>query len=311
MQESRYRRLRGRYGKVIWITSIIVLLCLFLLIAIIAWPQNSLKRKTIVVVGDPMRMVSRDEHTNRWVIITIPAGVTIEGANAYGSYSLASLWELGQIDKKKGSLLVTSLEDVTGIPLYWYISELNEKNQVFSLSTLTRLITGTIETNIPLHEFVRLIWAYKQTRADRIETVDLKDLSILMSESLPDGSTVETLRPERLDAALETLFEDQDIRSEGLRIAVFNATGRPQLGSHAARMINRIGGLVVSIGNEDTQIDQCILRAVKTQLGSKTAAILKAIFSCTNQELKEEGRADLDVILGSAYEERFLSPSGL
>ena len=100
---------------------------------------------------------SQDLQSNKFIKITIPASAQVDAVGGYGRYSLGSLWKLGAIDNKNGTLVSDSLEEALGISIPWYVD-------VSPGRWLPR-------TNMPLPLLLSWIWRMRSVKSDRMTEV--------------------------------------------------------------------------------------------------------------------------------------------
>ena len=118
--KSKHERLGARY----WKSMLLVVLCLLIALAAAAFLCATwiiCPAWTVLSIGDPMVVWSQDLQSNKFIKITIPASAQVDAVGGYGRYSLGSLWKLGAIDNKNGTLVSDSLEEALGISIPWYV----------------------------------------------------------------------------------------------------------------------------------------------------------------------------------------------
>lgn len=316
-KDSVYERLGNRYRTPVTLAVILVFVfisavCLFL------WITGSRQRRVMLVVAaNPATVISLDQEKHAMVVMAIPASAHIVGIHGVGRYSLEALWKLGKIDPKDGGLLSQSLAEFVGLPVDKYIGSksetlltypdsVTELKSIFSFPGLFAFIAGRYRTNISLPTFLSLAWTIPSLRIDDITTFDIGSSTVLFDDNLPDGTTVKIVDPDRLDNLIGSAFEDERIRAESLRIAVYNTTPTPELSSRAERLLDKMGAIVVFVGNDTPQTDKCIISGRKKYLGTATAKFITNNFGCTLRESEDDSKADLILRLGKVYERRFL-----
>lgn len=315
MEKRKKRQDRKPWAR----TLFIVFLCFSLLsIGIFFWFGDIHavgSRMTVVLVGDPVTIVSRDATDGSFLVVSIPAQAVVESVHGYGQYSLESLWKLGSIEGRAGMVLSQSVEELFGVPMPWYVGRNNHTlvgkssdpltlvKSVFSFRLLSEFFRGAFVTNMSPREFLTFAWAFSQRRPDNIKIIDVAHT--LLSKSLPDGSSVMVAVPNSIDQAVGNAFEDSVIRKEGLSVAVFNTTAVPTLGTRVSRMLSHAGMFVVLVGNDRPTIGACAISGGKKELASRTAAFIVVQYGCRKAEGMEP-RADLTVRIGTDYQGRFL-----
>ena len=265
--------------------------------------QSQTGRTTVVLMGEPVMVWSKDRSTKRVIRITLPKNTVIEGVHGYGMYSLESLWKLEEIEREYGAVLASSMQEALGVPIPWFIGGKGEREGTLTWGSVLEYLRGGYRTNIPLPLLVSLI--IETARTDQVEEVALTPNTALTSQTLPDGTTRNVLDTSRVDILLGSLFEDESIRREGLSVAVYNTTDMATLGNRAARILGHIGVFVVRVGNDTPTIDRCTITGAKRVLATTTATIIRELFGCETVEGAAEV-ADIDVRVGSTYQAKFL-----
>jgi hypothetical protein len=293
---------------------------LIALVAFIFWtkPRHVSNRTNILVGSSPVSIWSWDRTNDSFVVVELPADVAIDSP-AYGRYSLESLWKLGFIDKKGGSPLVRSIHDALALPLHLYIGETGQElahvkdvqsygKQMFTLGGWASFLLGRRQTNIPLGTYLAMSWNLMRARPDAIHIVDFTTGNIPVGqETLPDATVRKFFDIERIDVILKGRFEDEEIRNEQITVAVYNTTSTPALGTYAARLITTEGVLVVAVGNQEPAIADCEVHGGGDLIESKTARVIAELLECKILEKETQGRADLEVFLGSTYAKQVTS----
>lgn len=272
---------------------------------------NPYGRETYILVSDPMIVASWGRADRTLTLILLPSDIAAEGTHGYGTYSLAAFWRLGEIDKKDGTVLAESISETLGIPIDGYIGPktglFDYHNDALVTTKATFSLGKRYRTNIPFKKFIDLAWLLNFSRPGRVNTYDFtRNSSAVAQESvLPDGSSVRTLDPERVDGQLKTVFEDEQIRRESVTVAVYNTTEMPSLGGRVGRLLTNLGVSVVTVGNDTPEIDMCTLTGSDTALKSKSAQVIVSVLGCKGV-VGEVSRADLILHIGNTYAKRFI-----
>ncbi|GEM_PF-1471249 len=320
MNDLISRRSPRRYRRAILFLGIFLSLSIFILYYFFILSKPISGRESLLLITDTIYIVSKSNLDNRWIILSIPGDTTIQAVKGYGMYTLDALWKLGLIEKTGGKVLLESLEDALGIPLSWYIHDTSQKSSQFispiqhvkSVLSFMHIVSQLLrqsDKNIPIRNLLAFSWSFSIGTNDKITVIDFAKSNVTGEENLPDGSKISILRQDELDVLFGTEYEDPRIRTERISIALYNGTNYPLLGNHAARMINRIGGYVVSIGNWQSMESECIISGSKKALDTYTARLLSAMFFCRQDMSISNEKADIQIILGAAYEKRFLPDS--
>ncbi len=324
-QKRKKRVVRTRHAQVIKIPWKIGAGCIvFLLTALIGFlvlfpsvtPQD-ITRISVVVVSDPMHVVSLDRETQELRVLTIPVDVTVDAVHGYGRYSLEALWKLGSIEKKEGAVLAESLEETIGLPVPYYIGRTDHEfikgsnpeeimANVFTFQGLFALLRGGFQTNIPAREFLAITRSRSEALSTKHQTTDLSASHVLVKETAADGTSVSVLDTERLDQIVKADYEHTNIRNERQSVSIFNTTDSPALGSRVARLLGHLGVRIVSGVNDTPALDFCRITGVSEALASFKAQVISSLDSCELVPVGESGQSDLDVRIGKAYQKRFI-----
>jgi hypothetical protein len=166
---------------------------------------------------------------------------------------------------------------------------------------------GKFRTNLSLQTFLPLVLATQSLRTDAFEKFDVGDTPAVVKKELADGTTGEFIDRDRLDVVLGTRLEEEDVRSQSLRVMVYNTTPTQTLGRRMERRVSRAGALVVGIGNDSPAVGRCVVSGTKEKLETKTAKYFQQFFHCQTK-IGESVRSDLELRVGSDFEKLFLPP---
>ena len=273
-------------------------------------------RQTIVIAGSPTHILSVNAAKSNVTLIDIPEDTVISAVQGYGNYSVRSLITLDGIDAHHGTLVTTSLSDALGIPISWYVAPTDSfagngtvemVRRLFSWGSVGRILSGKIDTSVPISTWISLVWMLRFIPADAVEILNVDPA--IVSMQLPDGGSAPTLDESKLDFVLQNRLFDTGLRAENLTVAMYNTTQIASVGQRASRQLSRLGIQLVFVGNEDTALSACVITGSDTSLQSKTAQFIRSYFLC--EAKKEQGNigkgtgADLIVELGSDYASQF------
>ncbi len=303
MSTTKYDRLGRRYTTLV----LVVFLLLFLVGLFFFWQLRSptSPRLTIVVSAEPVLVWSWERKTGAFTGVVLSADTVIDAAG-YGSYSLSSLWQLGEIEKKAGDILRGGLEEALAVPIQFFVGRktpteaaadpLSLVKEIFSASGFGQFLSGSLRTNLRVFDFLALVKSMALLRQDRVTLVTGDALTRRVTR--PDGSSVAVLDPGLVDRALAPLFEDGQIRKEALRIAVVNASDIPGRAQQAGRLLSNMGGLVILLDTGSEVSIGCQVAGSESILKSRTAQFIASHFRCTNVLTVLEAAADIVVTLG-------------
>ncbi len=264
----------------------------------------------VVMVADPVSVLSWDKRSATFTLVTMPTDAVVESSHGYGFYPVESLWNLGAIEGKVGTVLAQSLEETLGLPVRWYIGGkrhtllTSKPKEVFSLNGFFAFLRGSFATNMPPSLFWQLAWAITRSRPDSIRTIDLS--STLVTQMLADGSQSRATDANNIDVVVGSSFEDDEIRKESIAVAVYNTTESPALGTRVGRLLSHLGMRVVAVANDTPEVNRCTVSGKKKDLESLTAKRITLVYDCLLIPSVEAGRADIVVRVGKTYQARFL-----
>jgi hypothetical protein len=306
-----YHRLGSRYFSAVvgWFAvglSGIAALLLFSLML-----RTDHVRTTIVVAGDPVHIVSFDADKSRILAFDLPHDTVIGATDGYGRYRLDSLFTLDHLDKRHGSVYVTSVADAIGMPLVGYVAPKQDGSEpvslaalrgIFSWQSIIGVLTGRIDHSLSVPEWLAMVWSVQRLKADAVSIMDVHNAVVSQQEA--DGSTTKFLDVERLDYYTKAEFVDTAIRNESLTVTITNTTGVPLLGQRMARLLGSIGIQVVSVGNEEQPVKRCQLTVSKNAVKSETAVFMASYFHCDTTTLPEKadnGVSDMTLKIGTDF----------
>lgn len=260
-------------------------------------------RFNFVLIGQPLFIVSFQPLQKTGVILTLPPEALIESLYGYGFYRAESLYRLSQLENRGGQLVEGSLQAFLGLPVEGFLVNKEAKGEKSDVTnSLALALKGEAETNLTVWDLLRLWWQTKRIRTDKLTLFDMSQTSASKQVLLADGSQAVEIDPQKLEKIINDYFKDDDLANEDLSIAVLNSTSFPGLAQKAARLVENIGGRVVTIGDWPDLVKKCQIRSKKSNQKSYTVQKLTKTFSCQWEEgSKSEQRAEAVLILGEDY----------
>jgi len=255
------------------------------------------RQLNLVIQASPVGVVSFQPKNKRLVALLIPDEVYLEAAYGYGTYRAGSIYALGELDQQGGQLLAASIQEYLGLPVDgWLAAALDWEKEIESLK---KTLWDSRETNLCRWDTIRLWWFLKTLRPDQLVSISLAQTTAAQPLELADGEKALEIDPQKVDQVISQYFQDEQLVSEGLALAVVNATGQPGLAARGARLIGNAGGRVVDTDDWPNQQVGCEIRGSQEVLAGYTAQRLQRIFDCRLGSDELAGRrADLVVILG-------------
>lgn len=275
-------------------------------------------RLGLVIQGDPTVFVSWETDRSRFAVFILPSSMQVEAIHGYGWYRLDALWKLDTMDRHGGIVYTNSLQEALATPVRWYIegtafpdkwdadTAVSYVKQQVSLTNLIHAISSR-KTNISVFDLWYLLGQMQRVGTDSLTYFDFRQGQITSESTLPDGTTATRFDATNYDAVVGNTLEDTPFRQEGMRIAIYNTTGTPGIGQRIARMLERLGGFVVFVGNDDIPVNgMCDVSADKQVLSSLTVSFLHSFYGCRMVETHEDHRrADIVVHIGTELEKRY------
>lgn len=303
---ASYHRKRTRLLPAMVATVFVVVMLCFVWMGFRVASSPAQFRQSTILVGESVHIVSWDAKREHVVLVDLPGTAVIEGTHGYGKYPLFSLLKLDTIDRHDGKVFTESLSDALGLPLLGVAQLSSDAPKEGSVELLRHAFSWKSLFDVKKHHVVSWgtwaswVLATRSLKADQVETINAKQ--VLVDQSQPDGSTISILDAQRFDYLYGNLFTDTRIRTEGVTVSVYNTTGVPTIGQRAARILAQLGVSVVTVGNDETAIANCVLEGTKTSLRSYTAKFIRSYFDCeTKQNEEVSGTSDLSLRLGTEY----------
>lgn len=272
-------------------------------------------RQTIVVVADPVHVVSFDGKHRNITTIDIPLDTVIPAAFGYGTYTMRALISLDEIDHHNGALIVGSVSNALGLPISGYV-RLDGRvdgpmtrdllRQMFSYRSVFDVGMNRMHRSVSWSMWVRFVGSVGNMSVDAWHPISI--LQAIVDMSSPDGGLVPTLDESRLDYIIDTSFFDSGIRSEGTSVAVYNTTTVPSVGLRASRQMARVGMQLIYVGNAETAVKRCVIAGSLFFQKTKTAQFMRSYYGCDMKEdesLGKETGADLVVLLGTDFASQY------
>lgn len=268
---------------------------------------NGHSRINFVLSADQVGIVSL-ESDKSMTIFLLPDNVYLKVPHGFGQYRVRSVYELGELEKKGGELLMETIQSYLALPIDGYFGMVNGQwegkgGKNFVLGSLFRSFLGRGKTNFNQWDILRLWWRINKLRVDKIDFFDLAETNILSEAKLLDNSVILETEFFRLDEIIGQCCYDTQVRDEALSIEVLNATDFSGLANEFSRMATNLGGSVVVIGNSNSKQQMSNIKYQKKELVKNyTLQKLEKILG-VRAEVGERGesRADLLIIIGENF----------
>lgn len=321
MVKTRQKKIRNRKKNIVLLTILTLLIFLsgFFFFGLNFFGWHGQTRFTVVFTTRPVMVVSYNPGDSSLTAVSIPSDTYVPTTHGYGLYRLGKVYEVGNLDKKGGEVLKSTVRELLGIPVDGYIvlsqnrfdnsdrlskqDFLKNRGRILGWQNFFRLIAGKGKTDInffDLEKFYSRVW---QINAGKITFVNLYSVGVLNQKTLPDQSQILAVDNFKLDGVTADLFREDALAGENIKVAVFNSTSFSGLGEKAARIITNMGIQVISVANFGQTLENCLIYTDKNHLQSLTVLKLKKIFGCSIVNPNLSGvRADAALIVGQKYE---------
>jgi len=310
---SSKRRTRRLFSYLLPLAAVMgILVLFFILFRVMASPVPF--RQTIVVIGDPLHVISFDAKNRRVTALDLPHDTVITAALGYGKYSVRALLSLDEIDHRDGLLVTSSVSNALGLPIAGHMKtpeaqgtmDIQQLRRIFSWRSVPAVMTKRVHGSVSLVTWLRFVRTVSSLPADGLKVVSLAPA--IIDTASPDGSRTPAIDESRVDYFLDTVFFDAGIRSEGISVAIYNTTGVPSVGQRASRQLGRVGMQLVFVGNDETEVSRCVIAGSKDAQKTKSAQFIKAYYGCSESDDVSRGKetgADLVVLLGTDFANRY------
>lgn len=251
-------------------------------------------RINIALAGRQVAIISYSPANKSAIIVRLPDELYLpELVHGYGQYKAASVYSVGELDKRGGQTLKGTLREYLGVPVdnYYYTDK--------SLTDIKTFFIGEAKTDLTLLDRVRLAYELFNVRFDRVKTVDLG--KVAGNLILADGTSALSLEKAEVDSFLAGLLTEQRLVDENLRVEVVNTTPVAGLGNRGQRLLSNIGLTVVNVESASPPVGACQVQADKDARSFLTVARIARIYGCKIEPKPEEGRAAVTLMLGQDY----------
>lgn len=200
----------------------------------------------------------------------------------FGEYEIGKVFALGELEKKGGLLLGSSLENYLSAPIFGFFSD--DKIDLENFNNKPKMFFSRI--------FLRAIFKNNKTN------LGITDLFFLFLRSMAlDSFKLKTIGDQQ---NLKELFKDSQLRKEAYPIEVFNATDHFGLAQKTGSFLERSGALVIRIMDSDKKENLCQVSSDVNLKESYTWFWLQKVFAdCSFKIVNENsGRARFSLVIG-------------
>lgn len=276
-------------------------------------------RFTVVVLGEPVEVISYDQDRNSWAIVQMTKDAHISGVFGLGEYRLDALWQLGKTEASPSAILRESLAEELGVHIPYYIvpkptaftpwsGPLSLAVSTVTVSHMGDFLRGQYDSNLLFPDYLKLWWRLRSMEPQKVERYIIREGSGLVKQTGPDGAAMLRFDRQAFDIRTSYSFEELAVRKEAKRVVVYNTTNTPAIGSRVGRMIDKLGANLVAVGNDTNSLVQgCVLSGSQEALNSITAQRIISLFGCELGGEDDDKQGDLTVRVGKIFAERFIN----
>lgn len=313
---TKYRRHGPGIGSFLFLIITIATLIAGVFLAIKFLPQISperferFDRYTFVINQEPLAVVSLFPSENRALVILVPTDLYVNSAHGYGQIKAGSVFAAGELDHRGNLVLKDTLSDLLGLNVSQVFGPVG---QIAGDKTMNRWVffSSPFWKQVKVDNFLemaKIAKTWSTLRTDKVKVIDLGSTAFSSETILADGSSVQTLDQDNLDNLILDQYIPGVFRQEGLRVGVINSTATNGLGNRGSRILSNAGVDVVAVETQAAKISDCEAQYSDQKTKStKTLAFVSNYFSC-HESLNTalDNRFDIEIILGSRFEQGFL-----
>lgn len=295
------------FGKPINLLKIIIISILVFLFlwSILNISKASKERKILLAIagGESFRIASFDFDSKEIMVIEIPSNVEVEVAHSFGNWELSSVWSLGENEKIGGGrLLAETLRNNFFAPVFLWSSE--RGNSLLDGNYLDFISFPFLErkSNLSFFQKIRLSLFSMRFKGSNLTRINLSQTSFLQPARLKtgkDGYLIKGVLPEDL----LWVYADPLFLKSKVLVSVVNESGGSLLVSKVGKIIESMGGKILSVENQNMTDSDCEVYSSNYVLAQKVALV----FSCKFQEQNDYKAEDGEIILkiGKKFKDRF------
>lgn len=242
--------------------------------------------------------------------ILLPNSLYLSVPHGLGDYSLGAVYHLGEIEGKGEELIKESLRNLLAMPIDgvireegWAFSEGKIGVQLENLfwQALVSPRKSGVFTNFTFLDILRFYFIKVKSFGENL--TNLEETDILGGKELADKSKVYEADLEKLDMVVKKSISERKIEEEGREVSILNSTGHDALAGEFARLVNNMGGRVISLGNDDSYRQESLIRYADEETGKSYTLRRIEIATGFRAERGElsDGRSQIQIVLGEDY----------
>jgi hypothetical protein len=231
--------------------------------------------------GGDVEVKVYDPKLNEVTTLVIPGTTEVVVSQNLGTFPIKNVWKLGTDQKLGGVLLSQTVTRNFSFPVFLW------KNRRLS--------------DIPVGDRLRLYFFEMGVGSLGKTEINLGKSQYLKAGKLTDGSKGYIITGD-ISERLTAYFSDNDWGERGIKIYIKDATGTSGISDSFGRVLQVMGGKVVTVDKVDKDISlDCSVSGKDKKVSLKIAEL----FGCKVGEKISGGSMDLEVNLGGAFAKRF------
>lgn len=291
------RKKKGRIFRLFLISLFLFLLLLGVGRQFLVWKKSDWdgKRQLSLAIETQSKKIiifALTPEKNMAVALVIPPNLKVE-TPWFGAYRADKLSLLAK-QEGKSRIFSRSLGFFLGIPIDREIINSGIILHQADETEIKRILKQVFSPWRSLDNF--RVWSWLRKRELVWRVVDLEAIS--QEETLPDGSVVLTIDPERIADTLLGIFTDPLVKNENIAISVFNSGGTPGMARRTAAIITSFGGRVVEVTDSERKVDDCLVLFSQERLAqSTTLKRLESVLGCPKEQGRKEGLGEIQIFI--------------
>jgi len=261
------------------------------------------KSKLTLLVHDPegdVSLMTFDPVLEEISIIVIPSNTEVEVAQHFGTYQLGNVWKLGQSEGLGGRLLSKTITKNFKFPVYIW----SEKQALGFASTnyieVAKAVISSYSTNLSIGDRLKIATFSVSVPNSRRVELKLSETPYLIETRLVDGQEGFVIGKD-IPVSILSIFANPVIAGGGQRVVITNNTGNSQIAERVGEVVEVLGVKVASVRKGDGNIKGCMVGGND----SESVEIISEVFDCTIKNLEQDENFDMEIVLGSEFEETY------
>ena len=262
------------------------------------WDGRSKLSLAIVKKDGDLLISTFDPLQNEIIYINIPGNTEVEVAGNLGVWKLRSVSELADNEGLDNSLITSTIVKNFKFPVYlWASTELEVFNDL-NISDVFSAVFKPIDTNLGIGDRLQLALFSFQIKPQNKVNIRLEETNYIKRTIFVDEEEGYRIS-NNLSGNLLTVFTDNDIANESLKVIVSDISGK-DMDKEVAQVVEVMGAKVIIKKQEKQLKGDCLVTGRKKSVSERFANVFKC-------DVGNNGNADdeYQIILGEGFSRRF------